>query len=64
MSGAVLQKFQCVEVSTKEPRTVLLMLDSPEAVVVCKACEAIHKYIDKCEQYQCIKQSQPYAFSY
>ncbi len=43
------QKFQAVEVSTSDPRTVLLMLDSPEPVIVCKACEAIHKFIDKCE---------------
>lgn len=49
--GIVLvQKFQCVDVSTKDPRTVVLMLDSPEPVVVCKACDAIHKYIEKCEQ--------------
>ncbi len=45
----LIQKFQNVEVSTKDPRTVLLMLDSPEPGIVCKACDAIHKYIDKCE---------------
>ncbi|XP_064385237.1 armadillo repeat-containing protein 3-like [Halichondria panicea] len=41
------EKFQTVEVSTSNPRTVLLMLDSPEPVVVCKACEVMHKFIEK-----------------
>jgi len=38
-----------VDVSTREPRTVVLMLDSPEQAVVCTACQALHKHMEKCK---------------
>ena len=42
-------QFENVEISTKDPRTVVLMLDSPEVVIVCKACEALKKYVEICK---------------
>ena len=45
----ILIQFQNVEISTKDPRTVVLMLDSPEAIIICKACEALKKYVEICE---------------
>jgi len=44
------KKFQGVDVSTKDPHTVVLLLDSPEVAIVCKACEALHKHMEKSEQ--------------
>ena len=49
------QKFQGVDVSTKDPHTVVLLLDSPEVAIVCKACEALHKHMEKCRQYECTR---------
>jgi len=45
------KKFQGVDVSTKDPHTVVLLLDSPEVAIVCKACEALHKHMEKCKQH-------------
>lgn len=41
------QRFQQVEVLAKDPRTVVLMLDSPEPSIVCKACQALHQHVEK-----------------
>jgi hypothetical protein len=43
-------KFQQLDISTKDPRTAILMLDSPEGLVTCTACQALHKHIEKSEQ--------------
>jgi len=45
----ILQKFPEIGISSKDPRTVVLMLDSPEFVIVCKAAEALQKYAEKSE---------------
>lgn len=42
-------QFQNVEISTKDPRTVVLMLGSPETAIICKACEALKKYVEICK---------------
>lgn len=43
-----LQSFQPVDISTREPRTVMLMLESPEPAVVVKALQALHQHMQKC----------------
>ena len=48
-----MMQFQNVEISTKDPRTLVLMLDSPETTIVCKACGALKKYIEICECQDC-----------
>lgn len=40
------QGFQQVEVCASDPRTVVLMLNSPEQAIVCRACEALHKHME------------------
>ena len=42
-------QFQNVDISTKDPCTLVLLLDSPEVVIICKACESLKKYVDICE---------------
>jgi hypothetical protein len=44
-------KFQQLDISTKDPRTAILMLDSPEGLVTCTACQALHKHIEKCKHF-------------
>ena len=46
----IFQKFQQVDVNAKDPRTVVLMLDSPEQSIVCRACQALQKHMEKCMQ--------------
>ena len=36
--------------SSKDPHTVVLLLDSLEVPIVCKACEALHKHVEKCKE--------------
>ena len=43
------QNFGQVDIVSKDPRTVVLMLDSPEPLVQAKACEALLKYMQQCE---------------
>lgn len=43
-----LQSFQPVHISTTEPRTVMLMLESPEPDVVVKVLQALHQHMQKC----------------
>ena len=45
----LLQRFQQVEVLARDPCTVVLMLDSPEHTIVCKACQALQQHMEKCE---------------
>ena len=40
------QGFQQVEVCASDPRTVVLMLDSPEQAIVCRACKALQKHME------------------
>jgi hypothetical protein len=42
------ESFQAVDISTREPRTVILMLSSPEPTVVVKALQALHQHMKKC----------------
>lgn len=58
------QAFQTVDVSTREPRTVVLMLDSPEQAVVCTACQALHKHMEKCERNQRMGEPLPLLTSF
>lgn len=44
------QKFPGVDVNSKDPHTVVLLLDSPEVPIVCKACEALHKHMETCKK--------------
>jgi hypothetical protein len=44
------ESFQAVDISTREPRTVILMLSSPEPTVVVKALQALHQHMKKSEQ--------------
>ena len=43
-----MKKFAQVDISTCDPRTVVLLLESPELGITCKACEALHKHAEKC----------------
>ena len=42
-------QFDPLLVESKQAATVVLMLSSPEEDVQSKACEAIYKFVDKCE---------------
>ena len=42
-------QFQTVDISTKDPCTLVLLLDSPEILITCKACEALKKYVEICK---------------
>ncbi|XP_064636368.1 armadillo repeat-containing protein 3-like isoform X2 [Lineus longissimus] len=42
--------FDTLLVESKQAATVVLMLDSPEDDVLAKACEAIYKFVDKCDE--------------
>ena len=41
--------FDPILVESRQAATVVLMLNSPEEDVLAKACEAIYKFVDKCE---------------
>ena len=43
------QKLGSVEVTTNNIKTVLLLISSPELGIVCKACEAVLSYMQKCK---------------
>ena len=38
-----------MDIVSKDPRTVVLMLDSPEPLVQARACEALLKYMQQCK---------------
>ncbi|XP_013381649.1 armadillo repeat-containing protein 3 isoform X2 [Lingula anatina] len=42
--------FDTLLVESRQAATVVLMLDSPEEEVQSKACEAIYKFVDKCDE--------------
>ncbi|KAL8622228.1 hypothetical protein ACOMHN_043751 [Nucella lapillus] len=42
--------FDALLVESRQAATVVLMLNSPEEDVQAKACEAIYKFVDKCEE--------------
>lgn len=42
-------QFDALLVESRNAATVVLMLSSPEEDVQSKACEAIYKFVDKCE---------------
>ncbi|XP_074650808.1 armadillo repeat-containing protein 3-like [Tubulanus polymorphus] len=42
--------FDPLQVESKEAATVVLMLDSPEEDVLAKACEAMYRFADKCDE--------------
>ena len=42
-------QFDPLLVESRQAATVVLMLTSPEDEVLAKACEAIFKFVDKCE---------------
>ncbi|KAH9523148.1 Armadillo repeat-containing protein 3 [Bulinus truncatus] len=42
--------FETLLVETRQASTVVLMLGSPEEDVQSKACEAIYKFVDKCDE--------------
>ncbi|XP_076467502.1 armadillo repeat-containing protein 3-like isoform X2 [Babylonia areolata] len=42
--------FDALLVESRQAGTVVLMLKSPEEEVQAKACEAIYKFVDKCEE--------------
>ncbi|KAK7097085.1 armadillo repeat-containing protein 3-like isoform X2 [Littorina saxatilis] len=42
--------FDALLVESRQAATVVLMLNSPEEDVQSKACEAIYKFVDKCEE--------------
>ncbi|ELT95018.1 hypothetical protein CAPTEDRAFT_165326 [Capitella teleta] len=42
--------FDALLVESKQAATVVLMLESPEEEVLTKACEAIYKFVDKCDE--------------
>ena len=44
------QQFDPLELVSKKPHTVVLMLDSPEEHVLQSACEALYKFSEKCKQ--------------
>ena len=41
--------FDPLLVESRQAKTVVLMLSSPEDDVLAKACEAIYKFVDKCK---------------
>ena len=41
--------FDPLLVESRQAKTVVLMLSSPEDDVLSKACEAIYKFVDKCK---------------
>lgn len=43
-------KLQAVEISTKDPRTLVLLLDSSESAIQYKAVNALKKYMELAEQ--------------
>lgn len=43
------KKLSKVEISTSDPRTIVLMLDSPEVGVISRACEALLKHVESCK---------------
>ncbi|RMX38217.1 hypothetical protein pdam_00003351 [Pocillopora damicornis] len=43
-------EFDPLELVSKKPHTVVLMLDSPEEHVLQSACEALHKFAEKCDE--------------
>lgn len=51
-----LQKLPKIDISTSDPRTVVLMLDSPELNIISKACEAIHKHLEACKLHMILPQ--------
>ena len=42
-------QFDPVELISKRPQTIVLMLQSNEESVLQTVCEALYKYIDKCK---------------
>ena len=44
-------QFDPLQIVSKSPGTVVLMLDSPEETVLQSACEALYKFSEKCGQY-------------
>ncbi|XP_048777085.1 armadillo repeat-containing protein 3-like isoform X6 [Ostrea edulis] len=42
--------FDAISVESRQAGTVVLMLSSPEEDVQSKACEAIYKFVDKCDE--------------
>ena len=42
--------FDPLLVESRQAKTVVLMLSSPEDDVLSKACEAIYKFVDKCKK--------------
>lgn len=49
------QQFDPLELVSKKPHTVVLMLDSPEEHVLQSACEALYKFSEKCKFNQSAK---------
>uniref|UniRef100_UPI00358EB7ED armadillo repeat-containing protein 3-like n=1 Tax=Myxine glutinosa TaxID=7769 RepID=UPI00358EB7ED len=45
----LLRKFDALFIESKNAQTVVLMLQSPEVSIVIKACEAIFKFAEKCD---------------
>lgn len=43
-------EFDPLELVSKKPHTVVLMLDSPEEHVLQSACEALYKFSEKCDE--------------
>ncbi|KAK2556510.1 Armadillo repeat-containing protein 3 [Acropora cervicornis] len=43
-------EFDPLELVSKKPHTVVLMLDSPEEHVLQSACEALYKFAEKCDE--------------
>ena len=43
------KQFDPLELVSKKPHTVVLMLDSPEEHVLQSACEALYKFAEKCK---------------
>ena len=43
------EQFDPLELVSKKPHTVVLMLDSPEEHVLQGACEALYKFAEKCK---------------
>lgn len=42
-------QFDPLDLVSKKPHTVVLMLDSPEEHVLQSACEALYKFAEKCK---------------
>ncbi|CAB4001133.1 armadillo repeat-containing 3-like [Paramuricea clavata] len=43
-------EFDPLQIVSKNPGTVVLMLDSPEETVLQSACEALYMFSEKCEE--------------